>query len=151
MASDAEILAAKQKMDNAFASIAPAKASMDDWYNLMTKCKIKDDDKYLVIGEPAEGTCQNGNKNNNPGCADKQTCEGNMATYNLRVSNWETANTNYENARDEYEIIKGSKTDADVAELEQDAKAIRTRHWVFGGIVLVLIIAGVIIWFKYKK
>ena len=155
MATQQEIDNAKIKMDNAYSLIAPAKASMDSWYNLMTKCKIKDNDKYLVLGEPAEGTCQTGSASNHPGCADKSTCEGNMAQYNISVSNWENANTNYENAKDEYDELKGNKSDADldanISKIEQDAKAIRTRYYVFGGIVLILIIAGIFIWIKTKK
>ena len=151
MATEAEILAAKQKMDNAFAVITPAKASMNSWYELMTRCKIKDSDKYLVLGEFAEGTCQTGSSNNYPGCASEQTCKDNMARYNLSVSNWEQANANYENARDEYDTLRGEKLESDEGDAERDASKIRTSYYVFGGILIVAIIAGVFIWLKHKN
>lgn len=151
MATELEINAAKVKRDNAYASIAPAKASMDSWYNLMTKCKIKSEDKYLVLGEPAEGTCQTGSAGNHPGCAAKETCQSNMAQYNLSVSNWETANSNYEIAQEEYELLKGEKSETEEGEAERDAAQIRTSYYVFGFIALVVIVAGVFVWMKYKK
>lgn len=150
--SQSEIDAAKLQMDNAYSALGNAKASMDSYYNWLSRCKYKDG--VLELGSEAEITCQT-KVNCDNDCCSKSTCESLVAQYNSYVLNWNTATDTYENAKDYYQTIKGEKkegeVDTDVARLEQEAKAIRTRYYIFGGIVLVLIVAGIFIYMKYSK
>ena len=152
-----EIDSAKIQMDNAYASIAPAKLSMDSWCNALSKYKFTEGTNRTtcsqkispVCGEQFDALCCNSTQYGT------QTCENDKSTYNSRVTDWERATDNYENAKDYYETIKGDKkqgeVDENISQLEQDAKAIRTGYYVFGAIVIVVIIAGIFIWIKYKN
>lgn len=153
MATEAEIKAAELKMNNAYAAIAPARASMDSWCNLVstrnytegtnrTTCSQK---VSVVCGEQIDALCCKSTKYS------EDTCEKDKSSYNSSVINWEAANENYENAKEEYDNIKDQKGEEDVTKIEQDASGIRTRYYVFGGIVVVLIIVAVFVIMKLKK
>lgn len=150
MATQAEIDALKGKMDIAYSALQTAKGSMDSYYAWLLRCKYKDE--IPSLGEPWGGTCQSKLSCNND-CCSKSQCESVASQYNASVLNWETADNNYESAKDAYETAKGevseNQTDKDIAGIEEEAKTIRTRYYVIGGIIIIAII--LFVWIRYIK
>jgi len=151
MPTQVEIDALKVKMDNAYAFIAPAKASMDSWCNALSKYNFTEGTNRTtcskkispVCGDQIDAICCNSTKYGTT------TCESDKSTYNSRVISFEQANTNYENAKDDYQNATGTIVDEDIKKIEADAKLIRTSYYVFGGIAIISIVAGIFIWMKY--
>lgn len=170
MATQAEIDALKLKMQNAKAAMDAAWSSMKLAHDKLSRCVCGrkgvgcgsgcsgpyNSDKFPELGEQATDSCAYQGTLGKSGkccsdCCDVNTCESNRVSYNNAVSFYDNKLEQYEQAKEDYEIASGHKIDKEISKLEQEAKAIRTRYYVFGGIVLILIVAGIFIWMKYKK
>lgn len=153
MATQAEKDAAKLKVTNAKTAMDSAYASMTSWCNVVsTRTYTEGTNKItcsqkvpVVCGEQIYAICCKSTKYSD------STCESDKNTYNARVLDYDKKTEEYETAKDEYETISGEVFDAGQGNAERDAAQIRTSYYVFGGIVVVLIIAGIFIWIKYKK
>lgn len=167
MPTQSEINSLKVKRDNAKASLDNADANVTSTYIGLQSCvngsstiatpnrPLGDIDSGFPIPDKYElgnvGNCRGSGGNCKTGCCNQDTCVTNMTNYNNAVNAYNTAETNYEFAQEEYDDARGIASDKGESEAERDAAQIRTSYYVFGFIVLVIIVAGVFIWMKYKK
>lgn len=167
MATDAEIQALKIKRDNAKSAMDNAEANLKSLYTALQACvngsstvatpnrPLGDLDSNFPIPDIYElgnvGNCRGSGGNCKTGCCNQETCTTNMNNYNNSVNVFNTAEKNYETAQDEYDNARGIKSDEKESKADRDAKQIRTGYYVFGSILVFLIIVGVFIWFKYLK
>jgi len=155
--TQADIDLAKVKMENANSALSSAYSSMTSWCNLVTgrtytegTNKTTCSHKVAVIcGETIDAICCRSLAYSD------DTCESDKNKYNTSVLNYDKKTDEYENAKDYYEEVSGDKVQGDVdlgvAKIEEEAKAIRTRYYVFGGIVIILLVAGIFIYMKLRK
>lgn len=147
MATQAQIDAAKQKMDG-------AKSAMSGLYDVATKCCYKDG--TLALGELSDVTCQKcWNCNNHPGCCSKQTCQNNMANYNASVNTYDSAADEYDNLISEGTDGNGSNGNGNGGNgngIGNIDKKQLTKWILFGVIALGVIIGGIfLIKYFFKK
>ena len=166
MPTQAEISAAESAMNSAKSVLTSATVSAQSYHNALSKCvsgkgngKPLSSDNLPDFLEPGDAdtcvdecwacSCQEG------GCCEKSRCRTKVTEYNARVNTYDVADTNYENAKDHYEELSGLQVQGDVdlgvSKIEEEAKAIRTRYYVFGGIVIILLVAGIFIYMKLRK
>lgn len=146
-----EIDSLKAKRDAAQSVVNSAKSSMDTWCQVLYKYNFTEGTNRLtcsqkvspVCEEPMDAIC----------CRSSQysweTCERDKNQYNIYVNSYELALDSLERAQSDLELALEGKVDEGGSKLEREAKEIRTRYYVFGGIAIVLILAGIFVYMKY--
>ena len=170
MATQAQVDAAELAMNNARSIRDGASASAQGYYNALGKCVSgKGNGKPLssdnlpdflekgtadsCVEECKACSCKDG------GCCKKETCINKVNEYNAKVDAFDTADANYETAKEHYEELSGQVVQAGTdltigigtANIQKEADAIKTRYYVFGGIAIVVLVAGIFIFMKLRK
>lgn len=165
MATQAEVDTAKSAMDSAKSALDSATASAKSYYDWMARCvsgkgngkPLSSDNLVEFLEKGNAGDCVNESYTAScqHDCCSKGTCQSIINDYNSRVDTYETAQTNFDTAQSHYEELSGqvsqSGTDIGVSKIEEDAKAIRTRYYVFGGIAILLIVSAIVIYMVIRK
>lgn len=153
MPTQSEIDVLKSKMQVAESLKNSAYTTMSDWCNVVSKRTYTEGSNRttcsqkvtVVCGEPIDAICC---KSLN---YSEATCESDKNTYNAKVLDYDKRTDEYEQAKEDYENAKEGKVEGDIEGLNKEASQIKTGYYVFGALVISIIIASVFVIMKYKK